>query len=429
MAINTDKESSNKALATEATSSGFEDLEPPARESVAIELEQAKQFAKTLNIEEVRRGDWFVLLLQKVIQTYDRNARAAYFRQKYPGLPADDIADTLISVATRYAGIVGLVGGAAATGSTAAVLSSAGLSTPLLIGSIGAEMLCLARLQMRLVLDLSVAYDLQLNEDDPEDILMVFGYALGIAPTEVIGKGMKHIAGSGAQTAARHIVSRGRLEAVQNLGRQLGLKILQKTVVKYAAIVAATAMASGYNYLSTKSVGSIAKSHFKNRGRVTEELRLLVTRQKTYDLAFPAAVLFMAQSDGEVSPKEKEMYRALLSRMSFEQHEQASFQKLLQSEHDVLEALAEIQDTEVQQRLIDVLALMAAYDGKLTNEEITFLSKVADRLHVPFDQAEVERSANEFQAQIQPTLKEKTKGGFKTSSWFDLRLCDRLNRC
>jgi len=38
-------------------------------------------------------------------------------------------------------------------------------------------MLFLSQIQMRHVLDLSVIYDLQLDPEDPEDVLMIFGYA------------------------------------------------------------------------------------------------------------------------------------------------------------------------------------------------------------------------------------------------------------
>jgi len=46
---------------------------------VSSELEEAKSFAKTLNTEDVKSGQWFIALLQKVVQSYDRNARAEYF--------------------------------------------------------------------------------------------------------------------------------------------------------------------------------------------------------------------------------------------------------------------------------------------------------------------------------------------------------------
>jgi hypothetical protein len=39
--------------------------------------------------------------------------------------------------------------------------------------------------------------------------------------------------------------------------------------------------------------------------------------------------MFMAQVDGNVSPREKELYRAMLSRMTFEEHTPADFQGLV----------------------------------------------------------------------------------------------------
>ena len=81
---------------------------------VASELDEAKQLAKSLNFEEVKSGEWFISLLRKVIQTYDRNASAMYFQQKYPGLPPDEIADILTSVTVRYATIAGAIAGVAA---------------------------------------------------------------------------------------------------------------------------------------------------------------------------------------------------------------------------------------------------------------------------------------------------------------------------
>jgi DNA-directed RNA polymerase specialized sigma24 family protein len=76
---------------------------------VSSELNEAKQLAKSMNIDEVKSGEWFVNLLRKVIQAYDRNARAEYFQKKYPGLSPDEIADVLTSVTVRYATIAGAI--------------------------------------------------------------------------------------------------------------------------------------------------------------------------------------------------------------------------------------------------------------------------------------------------------------------------------
>ena len=187
---------------------------------VSSELEEAKEFAKTLDIDDVKSGQWFIPLLQKVVQSYDRNTRGEYFQQKYPGLLPDATADILTSVAVRYATIAGAITGLAATASQISALGSAGMTIALMTSAIGAEMVYLANIQMRLVLDLSVLYDLQLDLDDPEDVLMVFGYALGVAPVEMMGKGLQVAARGGTKYAVKKYISKGTLKAIQEFGKK-----------------------------------------------------------------------------------------------------------------------------------------------------------------------------------------------------------------
>jgi RNA polymerase subunit RPABC4/transcription elongation factor Spt4/tellurite resistance protein len=380
---------------------------------VANELSEAKKLAAKLNIEDVKSGKWFYELFLKVIQSYNRNVRAEYFQQKYPGLPHDEIADILTSVTVKYAVVTGAVTGAAATTNQIAALGSAGMTLALMASVIGAEMLLLSRMQMLLVLDLSVVYDLQLDPDDPEDILMIFGYALGVAPSDLLGKGAALAAGAGAKYAIRKYISKGTLKAIQDFARKIGIKILQRTIIKYTVPVVAAVAGGSYNYVTTKSIGKIAKTHIKNRGKVTDELRLLVSRQNTYDIAFPAAAMYMAQVDGSYTAKEKELYRSILSRMSFEQHTRIEFQKLIDSEDNLLEALAQIDDKEVRANLIDILILMAVYDGDLDPKERDFLLRTAQKLDVPLDIEQVEKKAQEYQIVVEKSIYSKSMESMK----------------
>ena len=383
---------------------------------VSSELEEAKEFAKTLDIDDVKSGQWFITLLQKVVQSYDRNARAEYFQQKYPGLPPDETADILTSVAVRYATIAGAITGVAATTSQISVLGSAGMTIAVMVGAIGAEMVYLAGIQMRLVLDLSILYDLQLDPDDPEDILMIFGYALGVAPVEMMGKGLQVAARGGTQYAVKKYISKGTLKAIQEFGKRISIKILQKSVLKYAIPIASAGVGSAYNYATTKSVGGIAKNHLKNRGKVTEELRQLVSRQNTYDIAFPAAAMYMAQIDGEFSNKEKVFYKAILSRMSFDEYTQAEFKKLMANEGNIIEAIAQIEDDEIRYSLVEVLVLMAVYDGELVKEERDFLIKTAAHLNVPLDIDEVELQADDYKVIVEKNIFQKAAGSTKETA-------------
>jgi hypothetical protein len=128
-------------------------------------VERAKDFVQQTNFEDVRTGQWFIQLLRQVVTSYQKNAKAEYFKQKYPGLSSDEIADKLISVTTRYAAIAGAITGVIVSANQLAMLASVGMTAPLFLTSIGVEMVCLAIIQIRLVLDLSAVYNLQLNAE------------------------------------------------------------------------------------------------------------------------------------------------------------------------------------------------------------------------------------------------------------------------
>jgi len=386
------------------------------KSQVSKELDEAKALAKSFDFEKVKNGEWFITLLKQVVKAYNRNARAAYFQKKYPGLPSDEIADILTSVTVRYATIAGAVAGVAASANEIATVASGGMTAALFVGTIGAEMLYLSSIQMRLMLDMSVIYDLQLDPEDPEDILMIFGYALGVAPTEIIGKTVQVAARAGTKNGIKKVVTKGTREALVKFAKRLGFKISQGSIIKFAVPVASAAMGSGYNYLTTKSVGQIAKLHFKNRGRVTDELRAVISRQNTYDLAVPAAAMFMAQIDGNVSSKEKELYRAMLSRMSFEEHTPADFQRLMNNEQSILDSVSQIEDVELRKVLIELLTLMAIYDGVLVSEEREFLINAAERLGVSLDMEQVEKRAKEYQVIVEKNILEKAAGAMGSAS-------------
>jgi len=61
------------------------------KSQVSKELDEAKALAKSFDFEKVKNGEWFITLLKQVVKAYNRNARAAYFQKKYPGLPSDEI--------------------------------------------------------------------------------------------------------------------------------------------------------------------------------------------------------------------------------------------------------------------------------------------------------------------------------------------------
>lgn len=120
--------------------------------------------------------------------------------------------------------------------------------------------------------------------------------------------------------------------------------------------------------------------------------------------------MYMAQIDGNVSSEEKELYRAMLSRMSFEEHTPADFSKLIKDEQSILDSVAQIEDVELREALIELITLMAIYDGNLTTEEREFLTSTAERLEVSLDMGQVEERMKEYQVIVEKNMFEKTAG-------------------
>lgn len=376
---------------------------------IISEFQRIKEIAKNFSPDEVKNGNWFLRLLNMVVGS-SKNLRADYFFQKYPGISRDEIADKLISSTVRYAVVAGGISGVATSANQFTILASAGASLPLFISAIGTEILYLAWIQMRLIFELAALYDLQLDTEDPEDVLLVFGYALGVAPTDAFGKFLQTSANVMAKDVFKAYFSKGTLQTIQRYGRRIGVKILQRSILKYGVPVVSVAVGSSYNYVTTNSIGTFAKIHFKNRGQVTEELRQLVSRQITYELAFPAAVMYMAKADGKISSDEMAFYKGMLSRMSFEEHSQQEAQKLINAkEETILSAIAGIEDAETRQSLFDTLTLIAIADGELAEKEKMFLSNVAEQFNILFDLEEIKRKAEDFNTKKSKSWLQRTR--------------------
>ncbi len=360
-------------------------------------ISDAKDFAAQLTNDDIVSGSWFTKLLVKVASTYKANARAEYFKKKYPGFTSDQIAEKLIGVATRYSSITGAVSGVATTAGIAGIAPSAGLSASIIVTTIGAEMIYLSSLQMRLVLDIATAYGIQLDMNDPEDVLIVFLYASGVAPSDIIGRFAATAAGGGTKFTVKSVVTGSTLKAFYKWSEKIiGTRIVQATVIKFTVPVVSAAVGSAYNYCMTQAVGHIARTHFRNRDHVTEELRALISQQQTYQIVFPAAAIYIAKVDNQYGPKEMELYKAILSRMSLEEFEQREFDALANSADRILEAVKALPNPKAGEILLDLLCIMAVYDGELAKPELEFLLKVAGELEIDIDLASLEARAERY---------------------------------
>ena len=82
---------------------------------------------------------------------------------------------------------------------------------------------------------------------------------------DVAGKfGMK-VGGKLAGRTAKAVFKKETLAALKRIAAKVGVKILQRSIIKYTIPIASIGIGAGWNYASTRTVAKIAIKHFEQR--------------------------------------------------------------------------------------------------------------------------------------------------------------------
>jgi uncharacterized protein (DUF697 family) len=235
-------------------------------------IEAKKDYDAVGGWQAIKDGEWLPRLIQKSFRNFFERSNVEYFQKKYRTTDPDKIATKLISVAAKNAAIVGAITGATVSADEITAIVTAGgygLTLPanvaiaVVLGS--TEAIALVRLQLHLVANLAKLYGVVLDGDDPEDILTILAFALGGSAAEAAGKvGMK-VGGQSAGKFAKAFFAKEVLEFFKKLGKRLGVKVLQRTIVKYTIPIASIFIGTSWNYIATKAIGRLVIKHLKQR--------------------------------------------------------------------------------------------------------------------------------------------------------------------
>jgi uncharacterized protein (DUF697 family) len=243
------------------------------KESIKEQLKNAKAEIKELGgLSAFKNGEWLFRLVQKSFRNYWERANPEYFRSKYASRDEDFIAKKLTKVAARNAAIIGAATGAVVSTDEIVAFFTGGeggvgipANVAIALTAMASEAVLLLRFQLKLVANLGKLYGVPLDPDDPEDILTILAFAVGGSAAEAAGKvGMK-VGGNLAKAVVKKYISKETLEALKRIGAKIGIKILQRTILKYTVPIVSVGIGTGWNYLSTRTVGKIAKKHFLRR--------------------------------------------------------------------------------------------------------------------------------------------------------------------
>lgn len=240
---------------------------------VREQLEETKrEFDELGGWKAVKSGQWLLPLIRKSFNNYWARANSDYFKTKYRTEDPEKLGGKLIAVAAKNASILGTITGAAVSADEIVAVLTAGemgigLAANLAIAgaALSAEGILLVRFQLQLVANLGKVYGAPLDPDDPEDILTILAFALGGSVADAAGTAGMKIGGKLGGQAAKAVFEKEVLAATKRVAAKVGVKILQRTIVKYAIPAVSIVIGTGWNYFSTRAVGRIAIKHFKKR--------------------------------------------------------------------------------------------------------------------------------------------------------------------
>ena len=360
-----------------------EDAEPSQaeREQVRAELGRLQRLARGLRLDEVRDGTWFSRLLRHSLDAYADKVDAAWFQEKYPGLPADAVVSARIDLAARYASIEGGLSAGAYTGLVAATLGSGGGASPLTLPGAGAsfvvDLLYVSQLQLRLAYDVAVLYRVPLDLEDPEDLWKLIRVAFvikgGEATRGLVGKGVPAL----VRPVLQRVYRRGTLAAARSLP-VVGKYLLQRNVVKFAIPAVGVPLSAAVNYWSTRSAGAYARTVFRREAAVVE-----AARRMTEGTPHPAELLWVLwmviKADGLVHENERLLLKHVTGLLRDPESELTALTELAATvnlQRDKVWALLEAAAGDLGP-LYDAGAVAAAVDGKINVNELAVLRRLA----------------------------------------------------
>lgn len=231
-----------------------------------------REFSEIGGWPSFKSGQWLWQIIQKSFANFWEKANVEYFESKYGTKDKDKLSKKLIAVTAKNASILGGVTGAAiSTDEIVGILSlgEAGVGLPANIAiaaaCIGGEAILLIRFQLQLVANLGKLYGVPLDPDDPEDILTIIAFALGGSVLDTAGQVGMRIGGRVAGRAAKSVFKKETLAALKRVAAKIGVKILQRSIIKYTIPLVSIGIGTGWNYVSTKTIGKVAIKHFKQR--------------------------------------------------------------------------------------------------------------------------------------------------------------------
>lgn len=354
---------------------------PQEAEDIEAERTRIQDFVRGLSFEEIKDGGWFAKLLTFSLSTYTKKVDAAYFQEKYWGVPPDAVVDQRVKLAARYASIEGGITASAYTGAIVATLGTAGAASPIAVpaalATVMVDLAYISQLQLRTAYDIAVLYGVNLDLDDPQDLWKLIRVSFSIKGGELAREGAIVIVPAMMRPLIKRIFSGPVLAAAKGLPF-VGKFLLQRNLIKFAIPVVGIPFTAGVNYFTTLMAGHHAQKIFRNEGRIVEVADRISARTEHPQLLLWLSWLVIL-SDGKSNEDETMLFQHL-TRFMRERNEIEDLSLARVIELDPADVWLLLEETSGDlEDVLKALEAVASIDGEINLEERRILAEIRHR--------------------------------------------------
>lgn len=253
-------------------------------------------------------------------------------------------------------------------------------------------------LQLRLAYDVSVIYGKPLDYEDPEDLYDLLVLAFGIKAGEAFSGTLQKLSPEAVRVLIKNTVKDSSLKRLTALP-VVGKFLIQRNLIKMAIPVVGIGLGSGVNYFYTGSIGKRAKKMFRLRGAIEEAADQVSSDSLEYSYLLLQTIWLVIRADKQVQQEEAWYLRYLiagLEEIDIDRKVKQEFEvKINFHEEKIMDQLRNLSPV-LSTEIYNAACVASVVDGKLKDNELEFLQKLAETCKCKFDKRSLSKLVNEF---------------------------------
>lgn len=363
--------------------------DPHSNGHVQAAREEEQELGASVGIHaQAPTSGWFARLLRAYLRHREATKLARASKTEVGTAPQR--ANRAIRRACIQSSLSGAATGVVSTGATLVTASTEGVgglvAVPIAAVAIGGEMALRTWVHIDLICTLADIFEVKFDANNRDDLWRLCALAFGAHDEETSeedpGKKLVH--------ELVHIDK-------EELGEEIGQKILGESVMRNIVPVAGIAASAITNWKLTQRLGDTARRYMRYRRAIHDALdQATAACSHTLELLVEG-MWFLFIADGQLAPEESATIAGFLQKFddATRHRVQARF---VEDEYDWLERLAPaMPHADTRQDFYHALEVLAAVDKKVGVPERRLLRSAARRLEIPFDPKSTQELIKQFE--------------------------------